>query len=196
MKKIVFGMIAVAAVVVAFAANTPAASKTEGCCKTKEAKVVAQAAVKAEGCCKAKAKAAQVEAKAEGCCKSKEAKVVAQTAAEGCCKSKAAKVQAKAEGCESGACGDKAVQAKAVDGKEACCKSTAAKPIAKGSKGCCNETGAPAKFKVFADGKWMFYGCRGSAEKGRRELLTMAFRVGQVLPVTGNARIPRNQSLL
>lgn len=171
LKNLGLGTLLVASVVFAFAANNN--HQHEG------------------GCCGSKAKAATVAstapAKAQGgeCCKSKAAAVAttAPAKAEGgaCCKSKAAAVATTAP-------------AKAEGG--ACCKSTAAKPIAKGAKGCCNEVGALAKFKVFADGKWMFYGCRGSAEKGRRELLTMAFRVGQVQPVTGQVRIPRNQSLL
>ena len=34
------------------------------------------------------------------------------------------------------------------ESKQECCQSTAAKPMARGDKGCCNEKGALAKFKV------------------------------------------------
>lgn len=76
------------------------------------------------------------------------------------------------------------------EGKKACCKSTAAKPIAKGDKGCCNEKGAQAKFKVFVAGHgYKFFGCEGSAKKGRQELVARHTRVGRVQPVVGNAAI-------
>lgn len=129
---------------------------------------------KAEACAP---KATVAGAKAEGCCGNKAAKaVVASTKPEGkSCADKAG-------------CGDKMV-ASTVATKESCCKSTAAKPIAKGDKGCCNAKDALAKFKVFVDGEWKFYGCQGSATKGRAEWVTKAFNVGKVQPVTSRVTI-------
>lgn len=159
MKKIAFALIAVSAVVFAFAANQNAPTKADGCC-AKEAKVV----VKNEKDCEGGVCKPAVQVKVEG--------------KEGCCATKAKAVQVKMES------------------KEACCTSTAKAPVAKAGKGCCNATGEMAKYKVFADGKWMFFGCKDSAEKGRRDLTTMAFKVGKVMPVTSMIRIPANQSLI
>jgi hypothetical protein len=71
------------------------------------------------------------------------------------------------------------------EGKMACCKSTAAKPIEKGEKGCCNAPAAPKPFKVFVVGEgYHFFGCEGSAGKGRTELMAAGRRVGAVQKVT------------
>lgn len=87
------------------------------------------------------------------------------------------------DGC--GGCASKEVKAEAKD-KELCCKSTAANPIAKGSKGCCNAKGALARFKVWADGTYHFFGCQGSASKARLDLARQgALVVGRVQPVVG-----------
>jgi hypothetical protein len=78
----------------------------------------------------------------------------------------------------------------AAEGKKECCKSTAHKPMAKGDKGCCNEKSQPAKFKVFVrDHGYQFFGCQGSATKGRQELVATGAKVGPVQRVTGNAMI-------
>lgn len=71
------------------------------------------------------------------------------------------------------------------EGKKACCKSTAEKPMAKGDKGCCNEKGGLAKFKVFVAGQgYQFYGCEGSAAEGRAEWKSKGKVVGAVQKVT------------
>ena len=70
------------------------------------------------------------------------------------------------------------------DGKESCCKSTATHAMAKGDKGCCNEAGQTAKFKVFVAGNgYKFFGCEGSATKGRKDLLAKRLKVGSVQQV-------------
>jgi len=84
-------------------------------------------------------------------------------------------------------CQKEAVKAKA---QGACCQSTDAKKIAKAGKGCCNEPGKVAKFKVFAGGKYHLFGCADSAEKGRTELMAKHLDVGMVQAVAGKkARI-------
>ncbi len=71
------------------------------------------------------------------------------------------------------------------EGKKACCKSTVAKPMAKGDKGCCNAAGESAKFKVFVAGVgYKFFGCEGSANKGRAEWMAKGKNVGKVQKVT------------
>ncbi len=181
MKKFVLAMLAVSAVVFAFAVNQPKAEK-DVCGDSKaQALMTMKDGDCAGGVCKPEAKVVKVEAKQGGCCAEKAVKAV--------------KVEAKQAGC----CADKAgkVEAKVVkEGKTACCQSTNAKPVAKAGAGCCNEAGKPAKFKVFADGKWMFFGCKTSAEKGRSDLLKMAFKVGTVQTVTGKVMMPKNQSLI
>jgi hypothetical protein len=80
--------------------------------------------------------------------------------------------------------------AASTEAKKACCKSTPAKPMAKGDKGCCNAKGETAKFKVFvANEGYKFFGCEGSARKGREELVASGARVGAVQKVTGRVRI-------
>ncbi len=200
MKKIIIGALAVSAVVFAFASNPASVAGGEGCC-AKEAKVVVKNEENCEGgVCKPGAKVeAKVAAKDGACCADKAGKVQVKMAAKdgACCADKAGKVQVKMAAKDGACCADKAgkVEVK-MAGKEACCTSTAKAPKAKGEKGCCNAPGEMAKFKVFADGKWMFYGCKGSAEMGRKELMTMAFKVGQIMPVTGKVMMPSNQSLI
>lgn len=80
--------------------------------------------------------------------------------------------------CGSGGCGDSKT-AKA----EECCKSTAAKKVAKGGEGCCNAPKSMAKFKVWAGGQYFFYGCEGSAAKGRDVLVQRGMIAGQVQTV-------------
>ena len=174
MKALIVGVLALVGSVSAFAGAEGGC--TAGACPKPVVKV--EAKKEDGGCCKSKAAKVQVKAEGGECCKSKAAKV--QVKAEGgeCCKAKAGKVQVKMEG------------------KEACCKSTAAKPMAKGGKGCCNETGALAKFKIFVDGQYMYYGCEGSANKARKEMMPVAFRVGAVQKVSGKVMIPKNQSLV
>ena len=127
----------------------------------------------------------------------------APKAAKGDCCAKEAKVSAKtADDCKGGVCPMEAHAVKAEAKTDACamgsgnCPMEGGKHMTKGKAGCCNAPGQLAKFKVFVDGKWMFYGCKEMASKGRQELLTMAFKVGQVLPVSGKVQIPTNQSLL
>ncbi len=69
------------------------------------------------------------------------------------------------------------------EGKQECCKSTAEKPVAKGGEGCCSEKGTPAKFKVFANGKYKYFGCADSAAKARKEMLAQGSRPGKVQKV-------------
>lgn len=117
-----------------------------------------------------------------------------------CCKDK--KVEAKKDACatkSSDACGTKASaedefmkEAQKMmleaEGKKACCKSTASKPLAKGDPGCCNEAGQPAKFKVYVAGVgYKFFGCEGSANKGRKELLAKGAKVGNIQKVTSKS---------
>lgn len=76
------------------------------------------------------------------------------------------------------------------EGKKQCCKSTEAKPMAKGDPGCCNAKTAAAKFKVFANGAYQFFGCADSAAKARKEMLQKGLIVGKVQPVrTKSTRI-------
>lgn len=92
---------------------------------------------------------------------------------------------------EKACCKEKAkVVAQVAEGKEACCKSTAAKPQAKGEGDCCNAKGQLAKFKVFAEGKYHFFGCEGSAKKGRADLVAQGYvGVGEVQKVKGKVFI-------
>ena len=93
------------------------------------------------------------------------------------------KVDKKDDCCASEKMATTKTQAK-VDGKEACCKSTEAKPVAKGDKGCCNAKGEVAKFKVYvAFEGYKFFGCEGSAKKGRDELVKNGYIVGNVQKV-------------
>ncbi|MBL8048506.1 MAG: hypothetical protein JNJ45_07485 [Chthonomonas sp.] len=73
--------------------------------------------------------------------------------------------------------------------QEACCTSTKAKPVAKMAKGCCNAKGESAKFKVFAGGKYFFFGCAGSADKGRTDLMAKYLDVSAVQVVTSKVRM-------
>lgn len=90
-------------------------------------------------------------------------------------------------------CGDKVAEKKAqetVNGKPACCKSTEAKPMAKGEKGCCNAKGELAKFKVYVVGVgYKFFGCEGSAAKGREEIVAAGQLAGKVQKVVGKHHI-------
>jgi hypothetical protein len=75
-------------------------------------------------------------------------------------------------------------------GKEACCKTDDKKAVAKGEAGCCNEKGQLAKFKVWVVNEgYRFFGCEGSANKGREELSTQGYRVGNVQKVLSRVRI-------
>ncbi|HZH97565.1 MAG TPA: hypothetical protein VEX38_01225 [Fimbriimonadaceae bacterium] len=69
-------------------------------------------------------------------------------------------------------------------GKEACCQTDATKSVEKGAKGCCNAKAEPAKFKVFVAGEgYKYFGCEGSAKKGRQELVAKGEKVGRVQKV-------------
>lgn len=95
---------------------------------------------------------------------------------------------AMAQDCAT-ACGDKSSKVAKKDGG-ACCQSTAAKKVAKASKGCCNEPGKIAKFKVFAGNKYYMFGCAGSAEEGRIALMGKHLDVGTIQVVSSkNVRI-------
>jgi hypothetical protein len=75
----------------------------------------------------------------------------------------------------------------AAEGKSACCKSTASKPMAKGDAGCCNAKGEAAKFKIYVAGAgYKYFGCEGSAAKGRKELVSKGQKVGKVQKVTSS----------
>lgn len=80
-------------------------------------------------------------------------------------------------------------EVKAEAKKDACCKSTEAKKIAKKGAGCCNEQGQMAKFKVYAGGKYFFFGCAGSADKGRAALMAKHLDVSAVQAVKGKVRM-------
>ncbi len=113
-----------------------------------------------------------------------------------CCKAEA-KVEAKIKVTKKDdCCGDKKVSAEdafmaearrmaaAAEGKQDCCKSTPEKPVAKGEAGCCNAKGEVAKFKVFVAGEgYKYFGCEGSAGKGRTELMSKGKKVGKVQKV-------------
>jgi hypothetical protein len=71
------------------------------------------------------------------------------------------------------------------EGKQACCKSTVAKTVVKGEGACCNAPGQPVNFKVYVAGEgYKFFGCDGSANKGRKELIAKGNKVGKVQPVS------------
>ena len=125
-------------------------------------------------CDKSPVVAKQATKKKDCCAGTDKAKLVAQQAAE------------KKDAC----CGNtKPVVAEQSATKE-CCKSTPAKKVMKGEEGCCNAPGQQAKYKVWADGKYHFFGCEDSAKEGRMELVTKgASLVGQVQPVKGKAFI-------
>lgn len=73
----------------------------------------------------------------------------------------------------------------AAEGKTACCKSTPAKVVVKGESGCCNAPGAAKPFKVFVAGEgYKFFGCAGSAAKGRKELVAKGSKVGAIQKAT------------
>lgn len=132
-----------------------------------------------KSCCAEKPVVAQVKEDKKDCCAT-EAKVVEAKAPEqkACCASKDA--------------AKPVVQAVAHDDHHqgACCLSTEELHVAKGGAGCCNEKGQPAKFKVWSEGKYYFYGCEGSASKGRLSLIENgAFHVGKVQPVVGKRNI-------
>lgn len=71
------------------------------------------------------------------------------------------------------------------ESKQECCKSTAEKVVAKGGTGCCSEKGALAKFKVFANGTYKYFGCADSAAQARKEMLAHGTRPGKVQKVRG-----------
>jgi hypothetical protein len=97
--------------------------------------------------------------------------------------------QEKAEKKEA-CCAKEGAVAKTEGTKEACCKSTEAKVVAKGEKGCCNAKGEMAKFKVFvANEGYKFFGCEGSAKKGRAELVAAGKSVGGVQKVKSKVRV-------
>jgi hypothetical protein len=134
--------------------------------------------------------------KEQDCCAAK-AKVVAQVDKKDACCDAEAKVAKKQDDC----CGDKSAKAKEdafmaeahkmmaqAEGKDECCKSTAAVVKMKGDPGCCNEKGVAAKFKVFVAGEgYKFFGCEGSAGKGRAELIAKGAKVGKIQKVTSKA---------
>lgn len=170
MKKALLALAVVAAAVMAFAVSQN--SNSSSCCPAEKG---AQAKV----------------AKTEDCATMCEAGKVAKTAA--CCAEKGVQAKvAKTEDCTMCEAGKAAKPAKA----EACCASGDHKMVMKGGEGCCNAPGQFAKFKIFVDGKYMYYGCKDSAMMAHKELKTMAFKVGSVQPVSGKVRIPKNQSLI
>lgn len=105
------------------------------------------------------------------------------------------------EKCGSGNCCEKKLTAEekflkeademrmAAEGKKLCCKSKPGHAMAKGEKGCCNEHGALAKFKVWAGDKYAYFGCQGSAQAGRAELLAKGVAAGKVQPVSGKVHL-------
>jgi hypothetical protein len=78
----------------------------------------------------------------------------------------------------------------AAEGKEACCKSAPEKAVAKSDPGCCNAKTEAAKFKVFVAGEgYKFFGCEGSAKKGRASLVAQGKRAGSIQKVTSKTLI-------
>lgn len=78
----------------------------------------------------------------------------------------------------------------AAEGKKMCCKSTASMPKMKGEDGCCNAKGEMAKFKVFVSGVgYQFFGCEGSAKKGRTEWVAKGHKAGNVQKVASKVAI-------
>lgn len=119
---------------------------------------------------------------AQDCCSKKEAKQEATTCG----------ASAKKSGCGEMVSAEQEFMAEAhkmamsADGKQACCKSTATKAMAKGDKGCCNAKGEMAKYKVYvAEAGYKYFGCEGSASKGRKELMAKGHKVGNVQKVNG-----------
>lgn len=116
----------------------------------------------------------------KSCCAKVEAKVEKQS----CCGSKM-----------SASIGEDAFMAEAqrmmmkAEGKMACCKSTATKAVAKGGDGCCNNVKAKAKFKIYANGKYHFYGCKGSATMARNQMMEMGVKPGKVQTVRSRRSI-------
>lgn len=54
---------------------------------------------------------------------------------------------------------------------------------------CCNTPGSPAKFKVFAGGKYHFFGCADAAETARVQLMEKYLDVSEIQKVSGNVKI-------
>lgn len=78
----------------------------------------------------------------------------------------------------------------ASEGKKACCKTTAKVAVAKAEKGCCNEKGELAKFKVFVSGKgYAFFGCPDSAAQGRKAAIAKGAKTGPVQAVSGRVAL-------
>lgn len=135
-----------------------------------------------DDCCKEEAKA-KVEVKQDDCCATA-AKPKKKSAEASCCSA------GKKMSAEDAFMAEARRMMIAAEGKEECCKSTPAKPTAKGEGDCCNAEGAPAKFKVFVAGQgYKFFGCEGSAGKGRTELLAKGLTVGKVQKVTSKVMI-------
>ncbi len=68
--------------------------------------------------------------------------------------------------------------------QDECCKSTDAKPVKKGEGDCCNAADAPAKFKVYVEGKgYRFFGCEESANKARETYTKDGIMTGAVQKV-------------
>lgn len=190
MKKLMFTIVAAS-----FALCSVAfADQAKECCKAKvEAKVETKVAKEAKkDCCQAKVEAKVAQEAKKECCQAKVEAKVAKEEKKACC---AEKVEAKVAKEEKKACCQEKVEAKVAQsgiahGKEACCKSTAAKPQAKGEGDCCNAPGQFAKFKVFAEGKYHYFGCEDSAAAGRNALVAQGYvGVGKVQKVRGKVKL-------
>ncbi len=82
------------------------------------------------------------------------------------------------------------VAEKAAAAEKACCaeEEMMAKEEETCGGNCCKIDGL-AKFKVFAGGKYYFYGCPGSAAMGREELNSQGLIAGKVQAVVGKHRL-------
>ncbi|MCB0826549.1 MAG: hypothetical protein KDC26_10195 [Armatimonadetes bacterium] len=173
MKKYIIGILATLSVAAITVATIQEKKEAQHCDKKP---VVAQQASEKKDCCegadKAKLVAQQAADKKADCCDEKP--IVAQQATD------------KKDDC----CGDAKPVVAQEAGEKECCKSTPEAKVMKGEEGCCNAPGQPAKFKVWADGKYHFFGCEDSAKEGRMELVAKgAALVGNVQPVKGKVLI-------
>ena len=94
--------------------------------------------------------------------------------------------------CTKASCDDTSKPAKSAG----TCSATKVAVASKSGKACGAKGTGYAKFKVFVDGNYMFYGCQGSATKARKEMMPVAFKVGQVQKVAGKVAMPKNQQLM
>lgn len=197
MKNILIAMLALASGVTVFATVQQNKASDCGSCPA-DTKVVQANQAKDADCCATGAKATQVkEAKAMDCCaaggKATQAK---QAKSADCCSEAGKAAQAKmAMDCKD--CpADKMAECAANQGDCKDCDmngKTKQVKVVKGTKATECSTGY-AKYKVYVDGKYYYYGCEESAGAARTKWVAKAFHVGTVQKVVGKVRIPANQA--